>query len=309
MTRNCSTPAPRLTWMVVAALALWPASAGTVPASLAHSSQPPRLQVSRKARAIAPGEALLLTVKAPVALSEVRGTAFGREFVAYTGPAPDTWSALIGIDLETRPGRSIITVNATGTDGAVIRSRVPLTVVPKAFPTRRLSVPPAFVTPPASEQARIERERARLAKVFGTVSVRPLWGEGFAPPTGGEVISRFGARSVYNGQVRTPHRGIDIRGATGTPVAAPAGGTVVLAEDLYFSGTTVILDHGLGVFSLLCHLSRLDVREGAAVARGDTVGAIGATGRVTGPHLHWTLRIGPASVDPMSVLSVLALPR
>ncbi len=100
-----------------------------------------------------------------------------------------------------------------------------------------------------------------------------------------------------------------MRGATGTPVTAPAGGTVVLAEDLYFSGTTVILDHGLGVFSLLCHLSRLDVGEGAAVARGDTVGAIGATGRVTGPHLHWTLRIGPASVDPMSVLAVLGLPR
>ena len=295
--------------MVLAALAATPAGASPAPASQAHIARPPELRVSHQARAIAPGEALLLTVKAPVELSEVRGTAFGREFTGFAGPAPDTWHALIGIDLDTRPGRSVITVEARGTSGTEFRSRVPLTVVAKAFPTRRLSVPPEFVTPPAAERARIERERARLAKVFSTISGRPLWGDGFSRPTGGEVISRFGARSVYNGQARTPHRGIDIRGAAGTPVAAPAGGVVVLADDLYFSGTTVILDHGLGVFSLLCHLSRLDVHEGAAVARGDTVGAIGATGRVTGPHLHWTLRIGPASVDPMSVLSVLGLPR
>jgi murein DD-endopeptidase MepM/ murein hydrolase activator NlpD len=118
------------------------------------------------------------------------------------------------------------------------------------------------------------------------------------------VISAFGVRSVYNGQPRAPHRGIDFRGATGTPVQAPARGVVVLAEDLYFSGSTVILDHGLGVFSMLCHLSRIDVRQGALVVRGDVLGAIGSTGRVTGPHLHWTLRIGAASVDPLSVLDV-----
>jgi murein DD-endopeptidase MepM/ murein hydrolase activator NlpD len=119
----------------------------------------------------------------------------------------------------------------------------------------------------------------------------------------------FGVRSVFNGEARAPHRGVDLRGATGTPVRAPARGVVVLAEPLYFSGSTVILDHGLGVFSMLAHLSRLDVKPGSLVLRGDLVGAVGATGRVTGPHLHWTLRIGTASVDPLSALTIAGAER
>jgi murein DD-endopeptidase MepM/ murein hydrolase activator NlpD len=295
--------------MVAAALAVF--AAGTALVSARHARETPslRLRVSHKARAVAPGEALLLTIEAPVELSEVRGAAFGSEFTGYPGTTKGTWHALVGIDLAVKPGPAVVTVEARTSTGSTLRSRYPLKVAPMSFPARRLSVPPAFVTPPASERARIERERTILARVFAGVSPVPLWGDGFTRPTSGEVISRFGARSIYNGQSRSSHRGIDIRGATGTPVAAPAGGTVALAGDLYFSGTTVILDHGLGVFSLLCHLSRLDVREGAAVVRGDIVGAIGATGRVTGPHLHWTLRIGPASVDPMSAIWVLGLPR
>jgi murein DD-endopeptidase MepM/ murein hydrolase activator NlpD len=111
-------------------------------------------------------------------------------------------------------------------------------------------------------------------------------------------------RSVFNNEARAPHRGIDFRGATGTPVRAPARGVVVLAAPLYFSGSTVVLDHGLGVFSMLAHLSRIDVKPGTIVVGGDVVGAIGATGRVTGPHLHWTLRIGAAAVDPLSILAI-----
>ena len=123
------------------------------------------------------------------------------------------------------------------------------------------------------------------------------------------MISVFGVRSVFNGEARAPHRGIDFRGATGTPVRAPARGVVVLAEALYFSGSAVVLDHGLGVFSLLGHLSRIDVQPGQLVLRGDVVGAVGATGRVTGPHLHWTLRVGAAAVDPLSVLAIAGAER
>jgi len=270
---------------------------------------PPLLAVSHQARAVAPGEAVLLTFNTPGALAAVRGTAFGAPFVGFAGDSPDTWRALIGIDLDTKPGRSLVQIEGRTVNGSPLRAGYPLTVARKTFSTRRLAVAPAFVTPPASEQARIERERVMLARVLAGVSPRRLWGDGFARPTDGELISRFGVRSVFNGQPRAPHRGVDFRGATGTPVSAPAAGLVVLAEDLYFAGTTVILDHGLGVFSMLCHLSRVDVRPGAVVARGDIIGAVGATGRVTGPHLHWTLRIGPASVDPLSVLSVVGLPR
>jgi hypothetical protein len=280
------------------------------PAARPASPIPPSpLAVSHQARAVAPGEAVLLTFKAPGALAAVRGTAFGAPFVGFAGDSPDTWHALIGIDLDTKPGRSLVEIEARMVYGSPLRADYPLSVVPKTFSTRRLSVAPAFVTPPASEQARIERDRLLLGRVLAGVSPRRLWEDGFARPTDGEAISQFGVRSVFNGQPRSQHRGVDFRGATGTPVVAPAAGLVVLAEDLYFAGTTVILDHGLGVFSMLCHLSRVDVRPGAVVARGDMIGAVGATGRVTGPHLHWTLRIGPASVDPLSVLSVVGLPR
>ena len=292
---------------VMAALAA--ISADGVAARQAAPIPPPPLVVSHQARAVAPGEAVLLTFTAPGALAAVHGTAFGAPFVGFAGNSPDTWHALIGIDLDTKPGRSLVEIEARLADGSPLRAGYPLTVVPKTFSTRRLSVAPEFVTPPAAEQARIERERVLLGRVLAGVSPKRLWGDGFARPTDGELISRFGVRSVFNGQPRAPHRGVDFRGATGTPVSAPAAGLVVLAEDLYFLGTTVILDHGLGVFSMLCHLSRVDVRKGAVAARGEIIGAVGATGRVTGPHLHWTLRIGSASVDPLSVLSVVGLPR
>jgi murein DD-endopeptidase MepM/ murein hydrolase activator NlpD len=253
---------------------------------------------------VAPGEAVLLTFQAAGGLASVRGTAFGHPFSAYPGASPGTWHALVGIDLSTSPGSSDVAVEARQADGSPVRAGARLAVEAKTFATRRLTVAPEFVTPPASVQARIERERQLLDRILSAVSPQRLWTDGFGRPVAGEVISVFGVRSVFNGEARAPHRGIDFRGASGTPVRAPARGRVELAEDLYFSGSAIVLDHGLGVFSLLAHLSRIDVRPGTLVSRGDVVGAIGATGRVTGPHLHWTLRIGPAAVDPLSVLAL-----
>ena len=303
------TRSPGLAFSLLVAFTVTGSGTAGTAARQADPIPPAPLVVSHQARGVAPGEAVLLTFTAPGGIASVRGTAFGAPFVGFAGDSPDTWHALIGIDLDTKPGPSLVEIEARTVDGSPVRAGYPLTVVPKTFSTRRLSVAPEFVTPPAAEQARIERERVLLGRVLAGVSPRRLWGDGFARPTDGELISRFGVRSVFNGQPRAPHRGVDFRGATGTPVSAPAAGLVVLAEDLYFSGTTVILDHGLGVFSMLCHLSRVDVRKGAVAARGEIIGAVGATGRVTGPHLHWTLRIGSASVDPLSVLSVVGLPR
>jgi murein DD-endopeptidase MepM/ murein hydrolase activator NlpD len=288
-----------------AALAVAASAAGAVSARQAVRVPPRPLVISHAARALVPGEAVLLTFKAGAgSLASLRGTAFGQPFSGYPGASPDTWHALVGIDLATRPGRFAITVEARLADGSPVSMSTELNVGPKTFATRRLTVAPEFVTPPPAEQARIDRERLLLDRVLSAISPRHLWEDGFGRPVDGEVISVFGVRSVFNGQARAPHRGIDFRGATGTAVRAPASGVVVLAENLYFSGSTVILDHGLGVFSMLAHLSRIDVRPGTLAIRGDVIGAIGATGRVTGPHLHWTLRVGPAAVDPLSVVAV-----
>jgi murein DD-endopeptidase MepM/ murein hydrolase activator NlpD len=285
--------------LVLAAAALAPVSARQ------GAPAPPRaLEVTHEARALVPGEAVLLTFKAAGPLTAVRGTAFGQPFTAYAGASADTWHALVGIDLAVRPGRAAVDAEARMADGSVLAASLPLKVAAKTFATRRLTVAPAFVTPPPAEQARIERERLLLDRILSAISPRHLWDDGFGRPADGEVISVFGVRSIFNNQPRAPHRGIDFRGAAGTSVRAPARGVVVLAEPLYFSGSTVILDHGLGVFSMLAHLSRIDVKPGTLVMRGDVVGAIGATGRVTGPHLHWTLRVGAAAVDPLSVLAV-----
>jgi len=273
-------------------------------------AQPPALTFTHSARAIEPGEAVLLTIKAAAGpISSARGTAFGQPFTAYPGTSPDTWHALVGIDLARKPGRAVVDVEARLSNGSTLAASLPLTVAAKTFATRQLRVAPEFVTPPPAEQARIDRERLLLDRILSAISPRPLWGDGFGRPVDGAVISVFGVRSVFNGEARAPHRGVDFRGATGTPVRAPARGVVVLAEALYFSGSAVVLDHGLGVFSLLGHLSRIDVRPGALVLRGDVVGAVGATGRVTGPHLHWTLRVGAAAVDPLSVLAIAGAER
>ena len=176
---------------------------------------------------------------------------------------------------------------------------------PKSFPTRRLTVDEAFVNPPPAVTKRIDDEAARLNAIWDASAPERLWTDSFVRPVPHEANSRFGSRSVLNGQARSPHGGADFASPTGTPIKAPNAGKVVLAEDLYYTGGTVVIDHGLGLLSLFAHMSRIDVREGQTVDRGAVVGLVGATGRVTGAHLHWTLRANGARVDPLSLLAIL----
>jgi murein DD-endopeptidase MepM/ murein hydrolase activator NlpD len=152
---------------------------------------------------------------------------------------------------------------------------------------------------------RIEEEGARLARLWTSSSPERLWADSFVAPVPQPANSRFGSRSILNGRAMSPHGGADFASPAGTPIQAPNTGRIVLAGDLYYTGGTVVIDHGLGLVSLFAHMSRVDVAEGEMVDRGAVVGLVGATGRVTGPHLHWTLRANGARVDPLSLLSVL----
>src|SRR4029077_14847314 len=172
-------------------------------------------------------------------------------------------------------------------------------------PTRRLTVDESFVNPPPSEQARIEQEAKLLNDVYHAPAAERLWTTPFVRPVAEAANSRFGTRSIFNGVPRNPHGGADFLSAGGTAIHAPNAGRVVVARPLYFSGNTVIIDHGLGLFSLLAHLSAFEVHEGDSVTAGQRLGLVGATGRVTGPHLHWAVRASGARVDPLSVLSLL----
>jgi hypothetical protein len=260
--------------------------------------------VSRIARSVSPGELVLLTVACATPLQKVEVTAFGRSIPFYEGEGPDVWQGLVGIDLNTKPGDHAVTIVVRTGSSTLTRTHT-LAVSPKRFRTRWLKVPPQFVTPPESVRARIEAEAKRVSAIMATTTPVRLWNGPFVRPVPGPVISPFGALSVLNGTPGSRHAGADLQAAEGTPIQAPAAGQVMLAADLYFSGKTVIIDHGLGLISLLAHLSEIRVREGARVARGDEVGTVGSTGRVTGPHLHWTVRVVGARVDPMSLLAVL----
>jgi murein DD-endopeptidase MepM/ murein hydrolase activator NlpD len=261
------------------------------------------IKIATAARAIQPGELLVLTITMSVPVEHLRVRAFARDAGAFS-VGPRSWRALIGIDLDVAPGLHHVSVE--GQAGAQkIQTTYELRVRPHTFPTRRLSVDEAFVNPPAEMETRIQQEAVELQRIWKRSAPERLWSGHFVRPVPGEAVSRFGTRSVFNGQPRNPHSGADFMSPTGTPIHAPNGGRVMLARELYFSGNTVVIDHGLGVFSLLAHLSVIDVHEDDTVAADQIVGRVGATGRVTGAHLHWAVRIGEARVDPLSVLALL----
>jgi murein DD-endopeptidase MepM/ murein hydrolase activator NlpD len=254
-------------------------------------------------RAMQPGELVVLTIDVSASAEIVSVAAFGRTIPAARADA-HSWQALVGLDLDVKPGVYTAVVTAR-TSAETLSAEETLTVVPKRFPTRTLTVNPAFVEPPAVELQRIARENARLGKLWASSSPHALWSGAFVRPVSEPANSRFGSRSVFNGKRSSPHTGADFLSGTGTPIKAPNAGVVVLAENLYFSGNTVIIDHGLGLFSLFAHLSAFEVHEGDTVATSDLLGLVGATGRVTGAHLHWAVRASGARIDPLSLLAVL----
>ncbi len=273
---------------LITALVLWPAV--------------PDLEIGTRSRALQPGEIVELTVTSTDPIERVRVHAFNRDIAPFRLDDRH-WQALIGIDLDVKAGRYLIDVSAVGASPRHGVSE--LSVLPRTFRTRRLSVDEAFVTPPASEEERIAREARLMEQIWKSPAPTRLWSTPFVRPVPGPANSAFGTRSIFNGKPRNAHGGADFLSPAGTPVHAPNTGRVVMARDTYFSGNTVIIDHGLGLFTMLAHLSRIDVAEGSEVTKDQIVGLVGATGRVTGPHLHWAVRASGARVDPLSLLDLL----
>jgi murein DD-endopeptidase MepM/ murein hydrolase activator NlpD len=273
------------------------------PAPRAAAVVDPPLHVETAARALQPGELIVVTVTAVTGAADVRVHLFNQTADAVSVES-GRWQAFLGIDLDQKPGTYVLSVHA-GIDGKAVTTSTQVVVRPKAFPLRTLRVAPDFVNPPPSQQERLARESALVNAAYGSSSRERLWTAPFVRPVPQAANSSFGTRSVFNGERRSPHAGTDFLSGAGTPVHAPNAGRVVVARDLFFSGNTVIIDHGLGLFSMLAHLSRIDVREGETIPVGRIVGLVGATGRVTGPHLHWALRVNGARVDALSALQLL----
>lgn len=258
------------------------------------------------ARAIAPGEPFRVVVRSAGPLADVRCRFRGRELAMIpSGGEPGLsrlWEGWGMVGLLEAPGSSRLEIEGRTSLGQTLSKSLEIDVTDKAFPTERLTVQPRYATPPEAVQSRIRREKARLARIYGLRTGRPFATRPFIKPVPGEPTSPFGVRRVFNGKPRDPHSGLDLKAAPGTPVRASGAGRVVLADDLYYSGKLVILDHGAGLFTLYAHLSQLRVREGDELSQGQILGLSGSTGRVTGPHLHWGAKIGERPFDPRALL-------
>lgn len=282
-----------------------------VPGAAVSQTAPPagdaQLQISHRARASAPGEVVLVDIRTRAdraTLQEVQAQWLSQTVLFYqveTG----WWQGLAPVDVAIAAGRYTLRVRARATDGRTLEQAYLITIAPRTFPARRITVAPKFVDPPADELPRIEAERKAAEAIFAHQTRERLWSQPFVVPVPGTATSSFGRRTILNGQSRGQHTGTDFQAATGTPVVAPNRGRIALAADQYFPGKTIIIDHGLGVYSYLAHLSEFTAAEGAMVERGQRIALSGATGRVTGPHLHWTMRFGSARVDPLSLVAVM----
>jgi murein DD-endopeptidase MepM/ murein hydrolase activator NlpD len=227
---------------------------------------------------------------------------------AYAGDVPllvlgdvIDWVALVGIPLAARPGQASIDVQIVGGSKRPVR----YTISAKKYAEQRLNVAPGTVDLSPENEARYERERAHQVTVMATFTEAPAQASSLLMqvPVPGRRSSSFGLRRVFNGQSRNPHSGMDIAAATGTPVVAPLPGQVIDTGDYFFNGNTVWVDHGGGLLSMMCHLSAINVKPGDVLKTGERLGAAGATGRVTGPHLHWGVMLNRTMVDPALFLA------
>ncbi|MCE5270752.1 M23 family metallopeptidase [bacterium] len=228
--------------------------------------------------------------------------------VSFDGaPAPvvregDRCYALLGVDMEARPGRRPVQVRlGQGPEAKTVRRWV--RVVDGKFPVQRVTLPPEKVFPDTAAQARIKREDAYRDSCWSRWENRRYWSDRFIAPIDGQM-NRFGNRRILNGAPRSPHTGVDITAESGTPVKATAAGRVIATGDFFFSGNSVYIDHGFGLISMYFHLSRVDVAQGDTVGQGQVIGAVGATGRVNGAHLHWGIRYRNARINPKSLLDL-----
>jgi len=213
------------------------------------------------------------------------------------------WITVIGVDLDVKAGDYPAKVQVTR-NGEVQEDVVAINVKAVKFPVEHLQVEEKYVELSPENTERALSEARELEDIHSSISPEVLWRQPFIVPIPGGVGSSFGKRRVFNGESRNPHAGADLKATTGTPIRSANRGRIVLAKNLFFTGNTVIVDHGAGVYTLYAHLSRMDVKVGETVERAKVIGLAGATGRVTGPHLHWGAKVQNTRVDPFSLINL-----
>ncbi len=239
-----------------------------------------------------PGDIVLITV------SGVEGPVEGKfgDRKIYFNRSRDSFKAVFGVDLYTEPGEYKMNISAGGN----VFSR-PVSISRKKYPVQKLTLPKDLVELSPENEARVEREQKKVSAIWPGETDR-VWQGDFMNPREGEIVTMFGLRRIINGTPKNQHSGVDVAAHEGKEVYAPNNGRVVLVDNQFFSGNSVFLDHGQGIFTMFFHLSKILVTEGQQVKKGEVIALVGSTGRSTGAHLHWGVRVQGARVDPLELI-------
>jgi murein DD-endopeptidase MepM/ murein hydrolase activator NlpD len=260
------------------------------------------------------GSLLLLEVRSRKPLEEVTAEWNSKSVPFWQVPggansskvAADLRQAILGVDLEKAPGTYPLVVHVQAAGGKPAACTLQIPIRSGKFATERLQVGKEFVEPSPEQIQRANEERDKLRAIFDQVTPEKLWDGDFRVPLDGVTTGgNFGKRRVLNGQPGSPHSGVDFPALTGTPIHSAQSGRVALAQELFFSGNTVVVDHGLGIYTFYGHLSEIDVKVGDELKPDQVLGKVGATGRVTGPHLHWGLTVERARVNALQLVKLL----
>jgi hypothetical protein len=263
---------------------------------------PSGVLVEMACRSFQPGEPVLFVLKSRDVLA-VRLRFLGKDIVLKPDASGEEPLVFFGIDLDVKAGPCPLDILAEKRDGALEDLHREVVISGKTFPSQKIWVAHEFVTPSRSAVERIAREAEIVGLVYSSSDPEWLGDGGFMPPHPAKAWPNFGQRRLTNNVLSSVHGGVDLQVPWGEPIRAVNRGRVVLASPLYLSGNSIIIDHGLGTFSFYGHLSELLVNRGDMVDKGAIIGKCGSTGRSTGPHLHWSMRVGDSRVDPFAMLA------
>ncbi|MGZ8449408.1 MAG: M23 family metallopeptidase [Candidatus Deferrimicrobiaceae bacterium] len=269
-----------------------------VPVAAAAGAFPVRLSAGQPAQ----GELLVVEASPPPGADNVVIVWKGRE-IPMREEGAGRFLGLVGVDLLEPPGTAVLSVRGSQ-EGEPFRVEARIEVRKGTFPVQELTLPKSMTQFDAATLERISREARALEERFSRVFSPPAWSYPFLPPVAEYRPKGFGVRRLINGEPRSPHAGVDVDLPAGTPVVAIADGAVAFAGEQFFGGNSVVLDHGGGLFSIYYHLQDIAVSEGRKVARGERIGAVGASGRATGPHLHFGVRAAGGRIDPSLLFSL-----
>jgi len=255
-------------------------------------------------RVVKQGEVCLISVLGPASLKSIYGEFQGVRFPLTFSEQNGTYEGLIGIDMDTQASTYEMKIITKDGGSDIHLSNLSIKVEKVDFGIERLSLPSSMVDLDRKTLERVNKEERRLNSLFRVFREEKLWRGAFICPVEGELSGAFGMSRIINEQRRSPHTGVDLRAEERTPVLACNSGVAVLVKPLFFSGKSVILDHGWGFYSMYFHLSEVLAKEGNRVGKGAILGRVGSTGRSTGPHLHWEIRMNGARVDPLSLLKL-----